>query len=153
MSRQLSEAMKEMKSRMNVDLELRDKSQKELEGDLTSAKHNLLEVRHQLNMAEKVRIILNGNANYQNSHFLYSGLPIAIGSDNQVILAGTGRLKIKFFLIFDTRLTSLSSWHVKPMRSMNFVPYEVFPILYFIYNVSLCHNAGARKEVQPDGSL
>ena len=41
---------------MNVDLELRDKSQKELEDDLTSAKHNLLEVRHQLNMAEKVRI-------------------------------------------------------------------------------------------------
>ena len=53
---QLSEAMKEMKSRMNVDLELRDKSQKELEDDLTSAKHNLLEVRHQLNMAEKVRL-------------------------------------------------------------------------------------------------
>ena len=53
---QLSEAMKEMKSRMNEDLELRDKSQKELEDDLTSAKHNLLEVRHQLNMAEKVRV-------------------------------------------------------------------------------------------------
>ena len=45
-----------MKSRMNEDLELRDKSQKELEDDLTSAKHNLLEVRHQLNMAEKVRV-------------------------------------------------------------------------------------------------
>ena len=50
--------MKEMKSRMNVDLELRDKSQKELEDDLTNAKHNLLEVRHQLNMAEKVRIFI-----------------------------------------------------------------------------------------------
>ena len=47
-----------MKSRINVDLELRDKSQKELEGDLTNAKHNLLEVRHQLNMAEKVRIFI-----------------------------------------------------------------------------------------------
>ena len=48
--------MRDMKSRMNVDQELRDKSQKELEDDLTSAKHNLLDVQHQLNMAEKVRI-------------------------------------------------------------------------------------------------
>ena len=48
--------MKEMRSRMSEDMELRDKSQKELEDDLTSAKHNLLEVRHQLNMAEKVSV-------------------------------------------------------------------------------------------------
>ena len=66
---QLSEAMKAMKSHMNADQELRDKSQKELEVDLTATKHNLLDVRHQLNMAEKV-----GEAESATSHkkFLWS---------------------------------------------------------------------------------
>ena len=39
---------------MASELEIKDKNQKELETDLTSAKHKLLEVQHQLNMAEKV---------------------------------------------------------------------------------------------------
>ena len=37
-----------------AEKELSEKSQKELESDLTSAKHRFLEVQHQLSMAEKV---------------------------------------------------------------------------------------------------
>jgi len=50
---ELSEAFKAVKHKMASELEIKDKNQKELETDLTSAKHKLLEVQHQLNMAEK----------------------------------------------------------------------------------------------------
>ena len=51
---ELAEAFKAVKHQMASELELKDKNQKDLETDLTSAKHTLLEVQHQLNMAEKV---------------------------------------------------------------------------------------------------
>merc|ERR1712141_637466 len=50
---ELAEAFKAVKHQMASELELKDKNQKDLETDLTSAKHTLLEVQHQLNMAEK----------------------------------------------------------------------------------------------------
>ena len=53
---ELAEAFKAVKHQMASELELKDKNQKDLETDLTSAKHTLLEVQHQLNMAEKVWI-------------------------------------------------------------------------------------------------
>ena len=55
---ELAEAFKAVKHQMASELELKDKNQKELETDLTSAKHKLLEVQHQLNMAEKASVIL-----------------------------------------------------------------------------------------------
>ena len=56
---ELAEAFKAVKHQMASELELKDKNQKELETDLTSAKHKLLEVQHQLNMAEKASVILH----------------------------------------------------------------------------------------------
>ena len=54
---ELAEAFKAVKHQMASELELKDKNQKELETDLTSAKHKLLEVQYQLNMAEKASVI------------------------------------------------------------------------------------------------
>ncbi len=54
---ELSKAFRDVKAQMATELELSSKNQKELEGDLTSTKHKLLEIQHQLNMAEKA----NGN--------------------------------------------------------------------------------------------
>ena len=50
---EMAQAFKEVKNQMASELELNAKTQKELETDLTSTKHNLLEIQHQLNLAEK----------------------------------------------------------------------------------------------------
>jgi hypothetical protein len=51
---ELAVAFKAVKVQMATELEINAKTQKELETDLTSTKHYLLDVQHQLNMAEKV---------------------------------------------------------------------------------------------------
>ena len=43
-----------MKFQMASAQEINEKDKKELETDLTTTKHHLLEIQHQLNMAEKV---------------------------------------------------------------------------------------------------
>ena len=50
---EMAQAFKEVKNQMATELELNAKTQKELEVDLTSTKHNLLEIQHQLSLAEK----------------------------------------------------------------------------------------------------
>ena len=50
---EMAEAFKAVKNQMATELEMNVKTQKELEGDLTSTKHQLLEVQHQMNLAEK----------------------------------------------------------------------------------------------------
>lgn len=50
----LSEAIETIKTKMSSEHDLTSKNQKELEKDLTSTKHNLLDVRYQLTLAEKV---------------------------------------------------------------------------------------------------
>ena len=57
---ELNEAFKAVKQQMASELELHAKTQKELESDLTSTKHQLLEIQHQLSMTEKVRIAVIG---------------------------------------------------------------------------------------------
>eukprot|EP00090_Calanus_glacialis_P006480 TRINITY_DN15044_c0_g1_i1.p1 TRINITY_DN15044_c0_g1~~TRINITY_DN15044_c0_g1_i1.p1 ORF type:complete len:315 (-),score=121.21 TRINITY_DN15044_c0_g1_i1:113-1057(-) len=49
----LSEAVDAAKQELLTEKQISEKSQKELENDLMSAKHRFLEVQHQLNMAEK----------------------------------------------------------------------------------------------------
>ena len=51
---QLSSALASMQSKMSSAAELSAKNQLELKTDLTDTKHKLLDVQHQLNMAEKV---------------------------------------------------------------------------------------------------
>ena len=53
---ELAKAFKDVKAQMATELELSSKNQKELESDLTNTKHNLLEIQHQLTLAEKVRM-------------------------------------------------------------------------------------------------
>ena len=53
---ELSEAFKAVKIQMATELEMNAKTQKELETDLTSTKHQLLEIQHQLSMTEKVKL-------------------------------------------------------------------------------------------------
>ena len=43
-----------MKFQMASAQEINEKNKRELETDLTSTKHHLLDIQHQLNMAEKV---------------------------------------------------------------------------------------------------
>eukprot|EP00090_Calanus_glacialis_P006481 TRINITY_DN15044_c0_g1_i2.p1 TRINITY_DN15044_c0_g1~~TRINITY_DN15044_c0_g1_i2.p1 ORF type:complete len:326 (-),score=127.84 TRINITY_DN15044_c0_g1_i2:113-1090(-) len=50
---ELSEAVDAAKQELMTEKQISEKSQKELENDLMSAKHRFLEVQHQLNMAEK----------------------------------------------------------------------------------------------------
>lgn len=56
-----------MRSQMDSENELNKKNQAELETDLTSTKHKLLEIQHQLKLAEKVcmciRFVLLINSN------------------------------------------------------------------------------------------
>ena len=51
---ELTEAFKAVKTQMASELEANVEIKGKLESDLTSTKHSLLEVKHQLNMAEKV---------------------------------------------------------------------------------------------------
>jgi len=51
--KQLSDTVEAVKSALETEKELADKSQKELEDDLTKSKHRYLEIQHQLSMAEK----------------------------------------------------------------------------------------------------
>ena len=51
---ELNEAFKAVKLQMATELEMNAKTQKELEEDLTSTKHQLLEIQHNLSMTEKV---------------------------------------------------------------------------------------------------
>ena len=51
---ELNEAFKAVKLQMATELEMNAKTQKELESDLTSTKHQLLEIQHNLSMTEKV---------------------------------------------------------------------------------------------------
>lgn len=52
---QLTETLKLMRNQLTTEIEMKDKSASELENNLTSTKHALLDVQHQLTMAEKVR--------------------------------------------------------------------------------------------------
>jgi hypothetical protein len=52
---ELNEAFKAVKLQMATELELNAKTQKELETDLTTTKHQLLEIQHQLTLTEKVQ--------------------------------------------------------------------------------------------------
>ena len=56
---ELNEAFKAVKMQMATELEMNAKTQKELETDLTSTKHQLLEIQHQLSMTEKVKLSLD----------------------------------------------------------------------------------------------
>ena len=56
---ELNEAFKAVKMQMATELEMNAKTQKELETDLTSTKHHLLEIQHQLSMTEKVKLSLD----------------------------------------------------------------------------------------------
>ena len=63
---ELTEAFKAVKTQMATELEANVEIKGKLESDLTSTKHSLLEVKHQLNMAEKVSLpreyfIVRGN--------------------------------------------------------------------------------------------
>ena len=58
---ELAEAFKAVKTQMASELELNAKTQKEMETDLSTTKHSLLEIQHQLNMAEKVSLKLIEN--------------------------------------------------------------------------------------------
>ena len=51
---ELTEAFKAVKAQMASELEANVETKGILESDLTSTKHSLLDVKHQLNMAEKV---------------------------------------------------------------------------------------------------
>ena len=51
---ELTEAFKAVKTQMATELEANVEIKGKLESDLTSTKHSLLDVKHQLNMAEKV---------------------------------------------------------------------------------------------------
>ena len=53
---ELTEAFKAVKTQMATELEANVEIKGKLESDLTSTKHSLLEVKHQLNMAEKVSL-------------------------------------------------------------------------------------------------
>ena len=53
---ELTEAFKAVKTQMATELEANVEIKGKLESDLTSTKHSLLDVKHQLNMAEKVCI-------------------------------------------------------------------------------------------------
>ena len=50
----MAEALKSIKTQMATEKELNVKTNKELETDLTSTKHQLLEIQHQLTLTEKV---------------------------------------------------------------------------------------------------
>ena len=54
---EMAEAFKAVKTQMASELELNAKTQKDMEKDLSSTKHQLLDVQHQLNLAEKVRLV------------------------------------------------------------------------------------------------
>ncbi len=73
---QLSEAIESIKTKMSADQELIVKSQKETEQDLVSTKHHLLEVRHQLTLAEKVRIYVHVRMQYMQGKTLRLKIPV-----------------------------------------------------------------------------
>ena len=52
---ELTEAFKAVKTQMATELEANVDIKEKLEYDLTTTKHSLLDIKHQLNMAEKVR--------------------------------------------------------------------------------------------------
>ena len=54
---EMAEAFKAVKTQMASELELNAKTQKDMEKDLSSTKHQLLDVQHQLNLAEKVTLV------------------------------------------------------------------------------------------------
>ena len=58
---ELTDAFKAVKTKMATELEANVEVKEKLETDLTSTKHSLLEVKHQLNMAEKVCICIKGH--------------------------------------------------------------------------------------------
>ena len=51
---EITEAFKAVKTQMAGELEANVETKEKLETDLTTTKHTLLEIKHQLNMAEKV---------------------------------------------------------------------------------------------------
>ena len=51
---ELTEAFKAVKTQMATELEANVDIKEKLETDLTMTKHSLLDIKHQLNMAEKV---------------------------------------------------------------------------------------------------
>lgn len=51
---EMAQAFKAVKTQLATELEMNAKTQKELECDLSSTKHQLLDIQHQLNLAEKV---------------------------------------------------------------------------------------------------
>ena len=57
---ELTDAFKAVKTQMAGELEANVEVKEKLETDLTSTKHSLLEVKHQLNMAEKVCMCIWG---------------------------------------------------------------------------------------------
>ena len=56
---ELTEAFKAVKTQMASELEANVKTKGRLETDLTETKHNLLDVKHQLSLAEKVNDMRN----------------------------------------------------------------------------------------------
>ena len=56
---EMAEAFKVVKKQMASELEMNAKTQQEMEKDLSSTNHQLLDVRHQLNLAEKVSMKLH----------------------------------------------------------------------------------------------
>ena len=56
---ELTEAFKAVKTQMASELEANVETKGRLETDLTETKHTLLDVKHQLSLAEKVNIVRN----------------------------------------------------------------------------------------------
>lgn len=63
---EMAQAFKAVKTQLASELEMNAKTQKELEQDLSSTKHQLLDIQHQLNLAEKVHKLWGPDATFFN---------------------------------------------------------------------------------------